>query len=95
MRSGLRKHLGQDVFSVSLIGLKVIGTNARLTNSCSLLVQLTVFNLVSSRGLGHEAPRNETDRGESLLPTPRLPVSCSALQLFAVTVQLGGTNRKW
>lgn len=76
-----------------LVGLKVIRMKMTLTNSCLLLIQLSVFNLVPGRCISHKLPREEPDRGESLSPTPKLPVSCT-LQLFAVTVQLGKTNRK-
>lgn len=81
VRSGQRKRLGQGVLRM----------NTMLTNSCTLLIQLAVFNLVTGRCMDREAPRA---RGESLSPTPRLPVSRSTLQLFTVSVQLGGTNRR-
>lgn len=45
------------VHSVFLIGLKVIRMNTTLTNSCSLLIQLAVLNLVPGRCMDHEAPR--------------------------------------
>lgn len=77
-----------------LVGLKVIRMKITLTNSCSLPIQLSVLNLVPGRCTSHKLPRDEPDRGESLSPTAKLPVSCT-LQLLAVTVQLDETNRKW